>query len=518
MFLFVGSRHSYKSKFAVAEVTYAFKKMEQDRILPYLIDDSDMPDTLDFLLTAVNRRRMDTHPIDTVLIQDIKNILGKVVTEPETEELKPDGRHIKGWVRILLNVAHAVLLAGAVIFTGMYLVKLIALLPGMWFLDNLWQGHFEIAVVTGSFLLAWYGMLAILNWEKLGFWIICLVLIFSNYCYWWDQEYDMFSWQAYLAVTLVLTLSLLALLLIPKENDRNVWSQLNAEHRYLSGDRVNICFWIVAALTISLIAYALYDNGPEPPYYREVLYNEDPTIFENTEDTLYVKDVPFYLIRVKDTSKQGLEFSLRYGNSNYGVFSLGKTTVTCRQWKEVMGYNKAAITDWNNPVTGVSWYDCLEFCIRLSSKLNKPFSLPSVEQWNLAARAGSNYLYSGSDIADEVAWYAGNSGNMVHAVGQKKPNAWGFYDMSGNVWEWCSDPVSLSNPDVRGRAVCGGSWDSDKKYCRVGGLGNDNYIESSGTIYHGFRLKMEQHDKDIQSHIDSLNDILKNRYSNPLPK
>ncbi len=340
VFLFVGSRNSYKSKFAVAEVTYAFKKMAQDRILPYLIDDSDMPDTLDFLLTAVNRRWMDTHPIDTVLIQDIKNILGKVETEPETEELKPDGRHIKGWVKVLLNVAHAVLLAGAVIFTGMYLVKLIALLPGMWFLDNLWQGHFEIAVVTGSFLLAWYGMLAILNWEKLGFWIICLVLIVSNTCYWWAHEYDMFSWQAYLAVTLFLTLSLLALLLIPKENCKNVWSQLNAEHRYLSEEKVNICFWVVAVLTTSLIAYALLDNRPEPPYYRNVLYDKEQPVFENTEDTLYVNDVPFYLIRVKDTSVQGLESTLRHMDSNLVFFPWERPLLLAGNGRKLWGITR----------------------------------------------------------------------------------------------------------------------------------------------------------------------------------
>ena len=84
--------------------------------------------------------------------------------------------------------------------------------------------------------------------------------------------------------------------------------------------------------------------------------------------------------------------------------------------------------------------------------------------------------------------------------------------MSGNVWELCADKVDLNRKSVKGRAVCVGGWDSSAEYCVVGGSGNDNFIESTSSQYHGFRLMMESSEKNLQNHIDSLNNILKDRY------
>ena len=84
--------------------------------------------------------------------------------------------------------------------------------------------------------------------------------------------------------------------------------------------------------------------------------------------------------------------------------------------------------------------------------------------------------------------------------------------MSGNVWEWCSDPVVLANRGLKARAVCGGGWESPSKHCVPGEGGNDNFIENTGSLYHGLRLKLEKHDKKLKNHLDSLKNILKNRY------
>jgi formylglycine-generating enzyme required for sulfatase activity len=124
-------------------------------------------------------------------------------------------------------------------------------------------------------------------------------------------------------------------------------------------------------------------------------------------------------------------------------FYMGKFAVTQEQWQAVMGENPAEFVGPTNPVEEVSWDDCQEFLQALSKKVpGKTFDLPTEAQWEYACRAGTTTAYYfGDDPArlGEYAWYLENSGNRSHPVGQKKPNAWGLYDMHGNVCQWCAD-------------------------------------------------------------------------------
>lgn len=149
------------------------------------------------------------------------------------------------------------------------------------------------------------------------------------------------------------------------------------------------------------------------------------------------------------------------------TYYIGKTEVTQRLWMAVMGNNPSYYIGDNNPVERVSWYDCQEFVERLSRLTGRNFRLPSEQEWEYAARGGSKsrgYEYSGSNDLYRVAWYEENSNNMTHPVAQKLDNELCIYDMSGNVWEWCSD---LYNSSSSSRVIRGGSWLSSATDCRV---------------------------------------------------
>jgi len=148
-----------------------------------------------------------------------------------------------------------------------------------------------------------------------------------------------------------------------------------------------------------------------------------------------------------------------------GDFYIGKYEVTN---KEYLKYNPKHKGKWSNPdypVESVSWDDAVAYCKWLSKKTGKNYRLPTANEWEYACRAGSTTdFYWGENMNEKTydspsigqyAWYSENSGEMVHPVGKKKPNAWGLYDMAGNVWEWCSDWYDSYHS---GRVDRGGGW------------------------------------------------------------
>ena len=145
-------------------------------------------------------------------------------------------------------------------------------------------------------------------------------------------------------------------------------------------------------------------------------------------------------------------------------FWMGKYPVTQEQWLRIMGNNPSEFKGDKRPVERVSWNDAVKFCQQLSQKTGKKFRLPSEAEWEYACRAGSTTKYCFEDDQSKFknyAWYDNNSNNQTQPVGKKKPNAWGLYDLHGNVWEWCADNW---HNNYQGAPSDGSIWSSGSKY------------------------------------------------------
>jgi formylglycine-generating enzyme required for sulfatase activity len=184
-------------------------------------------------------------------------------------------------------------------------------------------------------------------------------------------------------------------------------------------------------------------------------------------------------------------------------FYIGVHEVTNAQWKRVMGNVPSNWKNNDRPVEHVSWHDAVEFCKKLSlmpdeRNAGRVYRLPIEAEWEHACRAGTATKYSFGDDESQLgdyAWYRSNSGEQTHPVGQKKPNAWGLFDMRGNVNEWCSDwfhnygSGAVTAPQGPSKAfVRGDCWHSSAECYRSAGRYADDPSVRRGDL--GFRLAM----------------------------
>jgi formylglycine-generating enzyme required for sulfatase activity len=218
-------------------------------------------------------------------------------------------------------------------------------------------------------------------------------------------------------------------------------------------------------------------------------------------------------------------------------FYMGKYEVTQKEWRDIMGYGTSEFSGDDLPVESVSWYEAIEYCNKRSQRegltpaytIDKSrkdpnntapstskwvfendtirwmvtwnrkangYRLPTEAEWEYACRAGTSTPYYTGNTVDGAGWYRVNSGNKTHPIGQKQPNAWGLYDMHGNVYEWCWDWYdeyprgAQTDPAGAGtgfaRVVRGGSWFDGARILRSTGRGGGTSI--SQRLYLGFRL------------------------------
>lgn len=251
--------------------------------------------------------------------------------------------------------------------------------------------------------------------------------------------------------------------------------------------RVNIA--LVCTLVLSLSATVGCGNDEEVEALRKEVEalkaakdHDDDRDKDDDDDRSSKKKSKKSKVDTKEVTAKGVSFTLAYapaGTFTMGSpedeeghrdnetqhtvtltqgFHIGTTEVTQELYEAVMGDNPSSHSSCATcPVVSVDWYDAVKFCNALS-KLEglKPaysisgdnvtrnqgasgYRLPTEAEWEYAARAGETHPYAGSDDVDAVAWYSGNSSGKTHPVATKAPNAWGLYDMSGNVFEWTGD-------------------------------------------------------------------------------
>lgn len=185
-------------------------------------------------------------------------------------------------------------------------------------------------------------------------------------------------------------------------------------------------------------------------------------------------------------------------------FYIGKYEITQLQWRIIMGIDPPDLNFKgcdNCPVERISWNDAMEFVNKLNQLTGKNYRLPTEAEWEYAARGGNkskSYTYSGSNNADDVAWFNKNSSGRTHNAGLNKANELGLFDMSGNAWEWCQDwyedtfyttspgfnPVNLKTGQYK--VLRGGSWIGGTEMLRV----SRRHRNSPGDrgLYSGLRL------------------------------
>ncbi len=224
--------------------------------------------------------------------------------------------------------------------------------------------------------------------------------------------------------------------------------------------------------------------------FQEEFKNEFEKKLGKKEEELGEKEIYFVNLIM---STQGKQHEVTLTKSYY----MGKHEVTQEQWEAVMGKNPSSTKGAKLPVTNVSWEDCQEFIKKLNARTDGGYRLPTEAEWEYVCRAGTTTAYSfGDKITPKDANYLDSKIDKPVAVGSYEPNAFGLYDMHGNVWEWCEDwggeyPFA-EETDPQGpakgeyRVLRGGDFNNNELGARSSIRNND--LSTNRASSYGFRL------------------------------
>lgn len=458
VFLYIGSKNSYSSIYTPKEINFSISK-NTNVIIPYLVDDSPLPDNLFLAFSDLNVRNKGEHSPEVILEDIIKAVprLRDIVKSKEKDE----------------NI-------GNIVFHPYYkdAFEYYNIAEKLYY-DERFETHPQMRLAA----LAYAKYAELLGYTNRGKWLY-------NQIWTGDEEVQKLYEEQF------------------EKNEATI--ETNTKLSEATAKRNDIIEKLKAGIPIVQIKFSDEINDIE---IKDNTFIANDINFKDLDSIIKcvkIKDTLFKMILVKgDTFVMGA--SLQEGGENedeqvlhnvtLGSFYICETQVTQKQWNTIMGNNPSKIKYDNYPVTNVSWYDCQNFIKKLNEITGLKFRLPTEAEWEFAARGGqkgkhNGYKYSGGNTITNIMWYSNNSENHPHEVSLKQSNELGVFDMSGNIWEWCSDwyenydTMQTFNPqgpiDGKEKVCRGGSFMSEAKECRVSIREKDNPNEESEDV--GFRL------------------------------
>lgn len=262
---------------------------------------------------------------------------------------------------------------------------------------------------------------------------------------------------------------------------------------------MNLRAW-AGGLVIAAVALAAGEPAANsPPEFGKAFTLADPPV-----DLVWIAPGEFMLGSPDSENSRGTDEGPQTLVKITQGFWIGRTEITQAQWRAVMGNNPSRFKGSMLPVEQVSWREAMEFCEHVTASERSAgrlpagyrYALPTEAQWEYAAKAGQGGAFAAK--VDDLAWHDQNSGTTTHPVALKQPNAWGLYDMLGNVWEWCSDWYApypggratdyAGPPTGFAKSSRGGSWWAGPRGARPANRYRD--MPQNGNDDLGFRLAL----------------------------
>lgn len=260
----------------------------------------------------------------------------------------------------------------------------------------------------------------------------------------------------------------------------------------------------LVAIGVAAICYVALSKMPSESNGKEKSYIQEVDTFTINGIHLEMVKIPGGNFTMGTNEATADKFEKPAQQRKVSDFYIGKYEVTQKLWFVIMNNNPSTFINDNYPVNNVSWEDCQLFIQRLNSITGRNFRLPTETEWEYAAKtklenngslSATSEKYAGTSFSpNEYAWYSENSDNKIHPVGMKKPNAFGLYDMSGNVIEWCQDiftNYATGNVEIDKdqRVIRGGFYGSDASAIRCTSRGSCKYNDALAPL--GFRLCLQ---------------------------